>query len=334
MRSVRPVWKNQVKRTPPASGRNSNPTHSGTTGSRYGAGSESSDRPLSKVGGLLQLFVVRAGVGTEVGQASAALAAPPSGSPSPAACLSSIPPLFISALAPPRNWGRPTPGSREREYAPKSIWTRDLRYHPHIHYLVPEGAISATGWVRPKNPDVLVPVKPLAVRMRNRFRAALKAANFKLYLTIPHDAWRHPWNADARQVGSGARAFEYLARYVQKTAIDSARIATITDQSVSIGFTDRETGQARTVVLSGAAFLHRFLQHVLPRGFVRVRHFGYLSAAACGSYQRVRALLRAGAVRLLLPDTPPHCCPVCGLEAMQFLGVIRHGRCRAPPTVA
>jgi hypothetical protein len=211
-------------------------------------------------------------------------------------------------------------------------WTRDLRYHPHVHYLVPGGAISATGWVRPKNPEVFVPVKPLAVRMRNRFRAARKTADFKLYLTIPHDAWCKPWNADARPVGSGARAFDYLARYVQKTALDAARIGTITDQTVSIGFTDRESSQARTVVLSGEAFLRRFLQHVLPRGFVRVRHFGYLSAAACGSYQRVRALLRAGAVRLLLPETPPHCCPACGLEAMQFLFVIRPGQCRAPPT--
>ena len=213
-------------------------------------------------------------------------------------------------------------------------WTRDLRYHPHLHYLVPGGAISATGWVRPRNPEILLPVKPLAVRMRNRFRAALKVTDFKLYQTIAHQAWRKPWNVDARPVGSGARAFEYLARYVQKTALDAARLVTITDQDVSIVFTDRESGQRRTVVLTGEEFLRRFLQHVLPRGFVRVRHFGYLSAAACGRYQRVRALLRAGAVRLLLPEAPPHCCPVCGFDAMRFLGVSRHGQCRAPPTVA
>ena len=125
---------------------------------------------------------------------------------------------------------------------------------------------------------------------------------------------------------------EYLARYVQKTALDAVRIGISTDQSVGISFTDRESGQSRTVVLSGEAFLHRFLQHVLPRGIVRVRHFGYLSAAVCGSYQRLRALLRAGAVRILLSQTPLHCCPGCGFDAMQFLCVIRHGQCRAPPT--
>jgi len=213
-------------------------------------------------------------------------------------------------------------------------WTRDLRYHPHIHYLVPGGALNATGWVRPKNPDVLVPVRALAVRMRNRFRAALKAADFKLYLTIPYQAWRKPWNVDARPVGSGERAFEYLARYVQKTALDAARILKVTDQGVAIGWTDRESGQARTLPLSGEAFLRRFLQHVLPRGFVRVRHFGYLSAAARQRYDRLRALLRAGAVRLLLPDKPLHCCPGCGADAMQFLFVLRPCHSRAPPVIA
>ena len=99
-----------------------------------------------------------------------------------------------------------------------------MRYHPHIHYLFPGGALTKTGWVRPRHPNIPVPAKPLAVRMRNRFRAALKAADFKLYLTVPHQAWAKPWNADAREVGSGARAFAYVARYLQKTALDASRI--------------------------------------------------------------------------------------------------------------
>jgi hypothetical protein len=210
-------------------------------------------------------------------------------------------------------------------------WTRDLRFHPHIHYLVPGGALSDTGWVRPKNADILVPAKPLAVRMRNRVRAALKAADFKLYLSIPHQAWRKPWNVDARPVGSGDTAFGYLARYIQKTALDSARILNVSDHGVTIGWSDRESGQARTAALSGHEFLRRFLQHVLPRGFVRVRHFGYLSAAARQRYDRLRALLRAGAVRLVLADKPLHCCPACGADAMQFLFVLRPCHSRAPP---
>ena len=104
---------------------------------------------------------------------------------------------------------------------------------PHIHYLVPGGALTKTGWVRPRHPNILVPAKPLAVRMRNRFRSALKAANFQLYLTVPHKAWSKPWNADVREVGSGARAFEYPARYVQKTALDASRINAVDSEVIA-----------------------------------------------------------------------------------------------------
>lgn len=211
-------------------------------------------------------------------------------------------------------------------------WTRDLRYHPHIHYLVPGGALTSTGWVRPRHPNILVPAKPLAVRMRNRFRSALKAADFKLYLSLPHQVWRRPWNADAREVGSGERAFEYVARYVQKTALDASRITAVDEDSVSFRWTDRESGTAQITKLSGEEFLRRFLQHVLPRGFMRVRHFGWLSAAAKERYTRVRGLLRAGEAVLRLPDKPEICCPACG-SAMKFLHALRP-RARPPPGIA
>ena len=180
-------------------------------------------------------------------------------------------------------------------------WRRDLRYHPHIHYIVPAGALTDTGWRRLKNPDIFVLAPPLAVRMRNRFRQALKAADFNLYLSLPHQAWIKPWNAYAKPVGRGDTAFGYLARYVQKSAIDAARIVNVSDSGVTIRWTHRKSGTARTETLSGEEFLRRFLQHVLPRGLTRVRHFGFLSAAAKARYERVRSLLRAGAVRLVLP---------------------------------
>jgi hypothetical protein len=209
-------------------------------------------------------------------------------------------------------------------------WTRDLRYHPHIHYLVPAGALTPTGWIRLKNPAILVPAIPLAVHMRNRMRRALKAADFKLYLSIPAKAWKKPWNTDARPVGSGAKAMEYVARYVQKTALDAARIIASNDQSVSYRWTHRESGQRRITTVKGHEFLRLFLQHVLPRGFRRVRHFGYLSAAAKDRYERLRSLLRAGAIVLLQLDKPAVCCPGCG-QAMTFLHAIRHQQHARPP---
>ncbi|MCX6858349.1 MAG: transposase [Verrucomicrobia bacterium] len=209
-------------------------------------------------------------------------------------------------------------------------WTRDLRYHPHIHYLVPGGALTDKGWIRPKDPDILVPAKPLAVHMRNRMRAALKEADFKLYLSIPSKAWKKPWNCDLRNVGSGAKAMEYVARYVQKTALDAARIIAISEQSVSYKWTHRESGEARTTSVKGMEFLRLFLQHVLPRGFRRVRHYGYLSAAAKERYERLRSLLKAGAIVLILPEKTAVCCSACGC-AMTFLHALRHHRARPPP---
>ena len=210
-------------------------------------------------------------------------------------------------------------------------WTRDLRYHPHIHYLVPGGAVTPTGWIRPKHPDFLVSPKPLAVHMRNRMRSALKEADFKLYLTLPSKAWRKPWNCDLRPVGSGAKAMEYVARYVQKTALDAARIIAISEHNVSYKWTHRESGEKRITTVKGHEFLRLFLQHVLPRGFRRVRHFGYLSAAAKERYERLRSLLRAGAIVLLLPEKTAVCCEACG-QAMTFLydTRLRH-RARPPP---
>jgi len=212
-------------------------------------------------------------------------------------------------------------------------WTRDLRYHPHIHYLVPGGAVTATGWTRPKHPGVLVPAIPLAVHMCNRMRAALKEANFKLYLTIPPKAWQKPWNTDARPVGSGAKAMEYVARYVQKTALDAARIIALSEHSVSYRWTHRESGQKLITTVKGMEFLRLFLQHVLPRGFRRVRHFGYLSAAAKARYERLRSLLKAGAIVLILPEKTAMCCEACG-KAMTFLHAIRHHHRARPPPAA
>lgn len=213
-------------------------------------------------------------------------------------------------------------------------WTRDLRYHPHIHYLVPGGAVTSTGWIRPKDPDFLVSPKPLAVHMRNRMSNALKEASFELYLTLPAKAWKKPWNCDLRPVGSGAKAMEYVARYVQKTALDAARIIRMDEHHVSYRWTHRESGQQRITTVTGHEFLRLFLQHVLPCGFRRVRHFGYLSAAAKERYQRLRSLLKARAIVLLRPEKPAVCCEACG-QAMTFLRAIRHPhRARPPPPAA
>ena len=123
-----------------------------------------------------------------------------------------------------------------------------------------------------------------------------------------------------------------LARYLQKTAADASRITTVDDECVSFRRTepaDRPGGRARITKLGGEEFIRRFLQHVLPRGLMRVRHFGWLSPAARARYARVRGLLRAGEAVLKRPDKVEICCPGCGC-AMKFLHALRP-RARPPP---
>ena len=134
--------------------------------------------------------------------------------------------------------------------------------------------------------------------------------------------------------GRGDSAFGYLARYIQKGALDGARIVALTDATVSFVWKDRESGERRAQTLAGEAFLQRFLQHVLPRGFLRTRHFGFLSAAAKARLGRVRALLKAPmGVIVLLPPKPAPLCRCCQ-NPMTFVNCYRpaRGTPKRPPT--
>jgi hypothetical protein len=103
-------------------------------------------------------------------------------------------------------------------------WTRDLRYHPHIHYLVPGGGLAADGrsWVTTKA-DFLVHVKPLAALFRAKLRATLRQT--ELWADIPDEVWKVDWVVDCRPVGSGRTALKYLAPYVFRVALrDSEKL--------------------------------------------------------------------------------------------------------------
>ena len=90
----------------------------------------------------------------------------------------------------------------------------------------------------------------------------------------PARAWRAAWVVDVQPVGRGQTALRYLAAYVQKTALSAARLVACDEQSVTFTHQDRATGENKSLRLPGEEFLRRFLQHVLPTGFQRVRHYG------------------------------------------------------------
>ena len=171
-------------------------------------------------------------------------------------------------------------------------WSRTLIYHPHIHYLIPGGGLSLDGrrWVAAR-PNFLLPVKPLGAQCRTLFQQRLHREHPELYAQVPATVWRRHWIVDSRPVGSGETALRYLSRYIFKTATANRSVDCAPDGQVQWPYRSRQTGQLTTLTLGPLEFLARFLQHILPRSFARVRTFGWLHPAAKVRGNRVRALL-------------------------------------------
>ena len=189
-------------------------------------------------------------------------------------------------------------------------WTRDLRYHPHVHCVVPGGGLSqnALRWVRPRYPDHFLPEDVLALRLRTRFKNTLKNEHPLLFHSIPSHVWALNWVANIQPVGSGQPALKYLSAYVYRTAFSSEKILSDDGYHITFAYHDN-SGHRHTASLTPHAFLDRFLQHVLPRGFQRVRYFGWLSPAARTRFQRIAALLDWKTPAP--PPTPPRPAPEC-----------------------
>jgi hypothetical protein len=193
-------------------------------------------------------------------------------------------------------------------------WTRDLRYHPHVHCIVPGGGLSTDRlrWVRPKYSQHFLPQAVLAMRFRTRLKAALQKNHPALFAQIPKKVWSLNWVADVQPVGSGEPALKYLAAYVYRTALSAERILADDGHHITFTYRNSATRCTRTLRLPAEQFLHRFLQHVLPKGLQRVRYFGWLSPAAKKRFQRILALLdhREPPCEVPAPSPPPEC-PSC-----------------------
>jgi putative transposase len=170
-------------------------------------------------------------------------------------------------------------------------WTRDLRYHPHVHLLVTAGGLSTDGtaWVAPKSGNYLVPVQALSRIFRAKICTALNHAG--LLDHVSRDIWTKPWVVHCQHAGRGQKVLDYLGRYIFRVAIANSRLERIQDGQVTFRYRDNRTQHVRRVTLSGVAFLQRFLQHVLPRGCTKVRYYGIWSPTCRRQLDQARALL-------------------------------------------
>jgi Putative transposase len=179
-------------------------------------------------------------------------------------------------------------------------------------------------WCRPPSGQFFLPQKVLAARFRNRLKTALcQNGDFD---SIPREVWRQSWVVDVQPAGTGQTAIKYLAAYVYHTALGSQRILNADNGHVTFKYKDSGDQQWRLLQLPAMEFLRRFLQHVLPKGFRRVRYFGWLSTAAKAKWERILALLDWKMPPAILPAKPSPACPCCQ-KTLTLIGQLP----RAPP---
>ena len=238
--------------------------------------------------------------------------------------------LFAAASQALRDVGLSKLGGMPAALGVLHTWSRQLVFHPHIHFIVPGGFLSENQlrWIRLKDPKFLLPEKVLSRRMRSLFRTALRAQRPELWARSAVGAgsacWHKEWVVNTQPVGSGEKALTYLGAYVQRTALSSQRIVREEHGQTTFKYRARDAGGWKLLTLDTPEFLRRFLQHVLPEGFHRVRYFGWLSPAAKSKWARVLALLDWRE-----PPRPPArapwvmTCPCCGQPMTRVGSLLR-----------
>ena len=206
-------------------------------------------------------------------------------------------------------------------------WGRTLEYHPHIHMLVPAGGLSKDGrqW-RPSPSQFLVPVEALSVIYRAKMKDAFETAG--LNAQVDSTVWQSDWVVHCQAVGNGDHCLRYLARYVFRVAISNRRIVSCDDGRVVFLYKKSGSNRWRRMSLCAMEFIRRFLQHVLPSGFLRVRHYGFLHASSSKSTAQIGELIddfysglveRLPAEPTTRREPPVMVCPECGAP-MEFVG--------------
>ena len=173
-------------------------------------------------------------------------------------------------------------------------WSQDLRHHPHVHCVVPGGGLATDGEWRSCRPGFFLPVRVLGAVFRGKFvsllRAAFESDQLKFQGGLQHLRDSAAFTASLDRAvakrwvvyskppfGGPLQVLKYLARYTHRVAIGNRRILDVSERGVTFRWRDRaHSDQPRTMVLPGVEFLRRFLLHVLPRGFPRIRHYGLL----------------------------------------------------------
>ena len=211
-------------------------------------------------------------------------------------------------------------------------WGQNLMLHPHLHCIVPGGGVDAQGkWLATKksNGKWLFPVKAMSKIFRAKYVSILRN-KIKLEQSYYNDMFKSEWVVFAkRPFGSPKSVIEYLGRYTHKIAISNHRIISINDESVTFTLKDyKNNGIRKTMTISHLEFVRRFVLHILPKKFVRIRHFGFLSSTwKREKLKNLQNILKVTPVPKKENTLPP-ICPCCKEGVMVTIVVFGS---RGPP---
>jgi hypothetical protein len=171
-------------------------------------------------------------------------------------------------------------------------WGRRLPYHPHIHYIVPAGGISTDRkkWIAARN-SFYLPVRALSKIYRAKFKAEMERLD--LIGQIVPSVWASDWIVNCQAVGNPEASLKYLAPYVFRVAISDNRVIAVKDRIVTFSYRKTGSRRLRKTSLDVMEFIRSFLQHVLPTGFMKVRHYGFMNASCAVNVRKIRLMIVA-----------------------------------------
>jgi len=211
--------------------------------------------------------------------------------------------------------------------------TRTMIFHPHVHIVFPVGGLGEDGnsWIKPRTRNYILPSYAVSRIFREEVEREYRRE--RLYDLVPKKTWCRPWRTKMMLVGTGEKVLLYLSRYLFRVAISNERILAYDGARVTFNAKDAP------VTLDVEEFIRRFLQHVLPKGFVKVRYYGLWASACRDKLDAARRILDAHNIAIgrrpprRQPSEPsprpqPQC-PNCG--APYENPPERIPRARAPP---
>jgi hypothetical protein len=213
-------------------------------------------------------------------------------------------------------------------------WGQQLSLHPHLHCIVPGGGVDKNGlWKNTKTDGkFLFPVKALSKVFRAKYCQKLKAKLPIEYEKIRQELWGKPWVVFAKKpFGNSKSVVEYLGRYTHKIAISNHRIKNIDAQNVHFEYKDyKQEGKKKTMMLTHQEFIRRFALHILPKRFVKIRHYGFLSS----TWKRQKLQLLQEKLQVKVPEKAEKKlflpkCPCCKTGNLHRIAVFDQ---RGPPS--